>query len=254
VLVFERAYRPGDRIVIHGPQRMAVKLDSTMDECLLYHPASANQEWTYEIPTGSEEQDTGSAYAPANFTGNSHQISVRVPDTEEIRKYRNLALNPCDQQSPEDAPHNSPIFPHATSNSVFRNWPDFRERNAIDGRAENGHHGKWPYQSWGPEKRDDLWWKLDFGRPVGINKISLMVRADFPHDSYWKSAVVEFSDGTQLPIQLAPTAAFQVFSFPMRRVTWLRITHLVAADPDKWCSFVEVQVWGRETNRNHMND
>ena len=256
VLVFEREYRPGDRIVIRGPRRMAVKLDGAMDECFLYHPDSANGKWDYEIPAGSDEQDTGSAYAPMSFAGKSHRISVRVPSGREIGKYRNLALNPCDQQLQGDAPKNSSleVFPHASSNSVFRNWPDFRERNAIDGKIENGHHGKWPYQSWGPEKRDDLWWKLDFGRPVDIDKICLMVRADFPHDSYWKSAVVEFSDGTHLPIQIASSAEFQVFPFTKRRVSWLRITHLVAADPDKWCSFVEVEVWGRDAYRGRAHE
>ena len=38
-----------------------------------------------------------------------------------------------------------------------------------------------------------------------------MVRADFPHDSYWKSAVVEFSDGSLVSIQI--TAEFQEFFF-----------------------------------------
>jgi len=58
-----------------------------------------------------------------------------------------------------------------------------------------------------------LWWKLDFGRPVDLDKIRLMVRADFPHDSYWKSAVVEFSDGSLVPIQITNSAEFQEFSF-----------------------------------------
>ena len=38
----------------------------------------------------------------------------------------------------------------------------------------------WPYESWGPEQRLDLWWKVDFGRPVELDKIRLMLRADFP--------------------------------------------------------------------------
>jgi hypothetical protein len=256
VLVFDREYRPGDRIVIRGPRRMAVKLDGAMDECFLYNSESADGGWTYEIPAGSNEQDTGSACAPTSFAGTSHRISVRALSGKEISEYRNLALNPCDQQVQGEAPESASlaVFPHASSNSVFRNWPDFRERNAIDGKAENGHHGKWPYQSWGPEKREDLWWKLDFGRAVDINRIRLMVRADFPHDSYWKSAVVEFSDGTRLPIQIAPSADFQVFAFARRRVSWLRVTHMVAADPDRWCGFVEVEVSGRDVYRGRANE
>jgi hypothetical protein len=158
--------------------------------------------------------------------------------------YRNLALNPCDLQRPEDEP--APAFPHNSTNSSYNNLSDFAARNAIDGVAQNGHHGVWPYQSWGPELRLELWWKLDFGRPVELDKIRLMIRADFPHDSYWKSAVVEFSDGSQLPIQITSSAEFQEFIFPMRKVSWFRISKLVPVDPSKWCSLIEVEAWGHD--------
>jgi len=73
-----------------------------------------------------------------------------------------------------------------------------------------------------------------------------MIRADFPHDSYWKSAVVEFSDGSRLPIQLTSSASLQEFKFSSRRVSWLRITQLVPQDPGKWCALIEVEAWGRD--------
>jgi len=87
---------------------------------------------------------------------------------------------------------------------------------------------------------------VDFGRPVTVDKVRLMLRADFPHDSTWKSADVEFSDGRRVAIQLAPTAEFQEFTFPARRTTWLRLTNLVPADPGKWCALIELEAWGRE--------
>jgi hypothetical protein len=123
---------------------------------------------------------------------------------------------------------------------------DFEARNAIDGVTQNGHHGVWPYQSWGPQLRTDLWWKLDFGRTVELNKVRLMVRADFPHDSDWKSAEVEFSDGSHASLQIGSSAEFQNFSFKKRRVSWLRIADLVPVDPTRWCSFIEVEAWGRD--------
>jgi hypothetical protein len=73
-----------------------------------------------------------------------------------------------------------------------------------------------------------------------------MVRADFPHDSYWKSAVVEFSDGTELPIQITSSAEFEEFRFARRKVSWFRITKLVSEDPARWCAFVEVEAWGHD--------
>ncbi len=244
VLAFEREYQPGDRIILGGPKRMAVRLDESMPECLLFLPGATQELASYEIPYGREERQTGSAYAPESFAGKSHRVSARTLSKKELTGYRNLALNPCDLRQMEEAPVR--IFPHASSNSVSRSLFDFEARNAIDGVTQNGHHGVWPFQSWGPQLRTDLWWKIDFGRPVDLNKIRLMVRADFPHDSFWKSAEVEFSDGSHVPIQIGGTADFQEFSFRKRRVSWLRLNNLVPTDPSKWCSFIEVEAWGRD--------
>jgi hypothetical protein len=244
LLVFDREYQPGDRIILGGVQRMAVRLDESMPECLLYLPEAAQRDGSYEIPYGRQEQQTASAYAPESFAGKSHRVAVRALNKSERNGYRNLALNPCDLRETEQMPVQ--IFPHASTNSVSRNLFDFEARNAIDGVTQNGHHGVWPYQSWGPQLRTDLWWKVDFGRPVALDKLRLMVRADFPHDSYWKSADVEFSDGSHLPIHITSSPEFQEFSFPKRHVSWLRLTNLVPADPTKWCSFIEVEAWGRD--------
>jgi len=244
VLSFDREYQPGDRIVLSGPRRMAVRLDESMPDCLLYLPQPSHGSFSYEIPNGREERQTGSAYAPESFAGNSHRVAARALNREELTGYRNLALNPCDLLQPEDGP--VPAYPHSSTNSYARSLYDFAARNAIDGNAQNGHHGVWPYESWGPELRLDLWWKLDFGRPVELDNIRLMVRADFPHDSYWKSAEVEFSDGSRLPVRIGPSAEFQEFPFAKRKVTWLRITHLVPSDPARWCSFIEVEAWGHD--------
>lgn len=244
VLVFDREYKPGDRIVLGGPERMAVRVDETLPECLLYFPGSADGTFTYEIPYGREEKQTGSAYAPEMFAGKSHRVEVRTMNKLELTGYRNLALNPCDLLGTASA--SAQFFPHASSNSVSRSLFDFEARNAIDGFTQNGHHGVWPYQSWGPQLRTDIWWRVDFGRPVELDKVRLMVRADFPHDSYWKSADVEFSDGSHVPLQIQQSADFQEFTFPKRKVSWLRITNVVPADPTKWCSFIEVEAWGRD--------
>jgi hypothetical protein len=243
VLAFDHEYQPGDHIILNGPQHVTVRFDRNFSECLLYLPDSSLGQFDFAIPYGRAEQQTGSAYSPESFAGKSHRVEARVPNKNELAGYRNLALNPCDSVLPEDA---AAAFPHSSTNSYARNLFDFAARNAIDGVEQNGHHGVWPYQSWGPEQRLDLWWKLDFGRPVDVDKIQLMIRADFPHDSYWKSAVVEFSDGSRLPIQITSSAGLQKFNFPKRRITWFRITKLVPEDPAKWCGLIEVEAWGHD--------
>jgi len=244
VLNVERAYQAGDRIVFGGAPWMAVRVDNTIPECFVFAPRAASEEVSYEIPFGREEKDTGIAYDPQSFAGTSHRITLRPLSKQEISGYRNLALNPCDLTRKDEA--SVQFYPHATSNSVSRGAFDFEARNAIDGRSLNGHHGGWPYQSWGPQLRTDIWWKVDFGAPVSVDKVRLMVRTDFPHDSYWKNADLEFSDGSHVPLQISSSPEFQEFSFPARRVEWMRIANVVPADPAKWCSMMEVEAWGKQ--------
>lgn len=42
-LTFEHEYQPGDRLLLGGPQRIAVRVDETFPECLLYFPEASPQ-------------------------------------------------------------------------------------------------------------------------------------------------------------------------------------------------------------------
>ncbi len=52
-----------------------------------------------------------------------------------------------------------------------------------------------PYHSWAGGARDDLEYYVDFGTEVEVEKLVFYLRADFPHDTYWKNIDIEFSDG-----------------------------------------------------------
>jgi len=123
--------------------------------------------------------------------------------------------------------------------------PAFAASNAIDGRTENAGHGD-QFPSWGPDKLRGLWWKVDFGRLVEIDKVTLYIRADFPHDDCWHSATIEFSDGTRESIAVEKTGEPQEFKFEKRTVSHLRLIDLAEDEPLDWCGFTEVQVWGRD--------
>jgi hypothetical protein len=153
--------------------------------------------------------------------------------------YRNLAVNPADVRGEADG------YPHASSNSEYDGLAWFAARCAIDGNTENQGHGK-RYPSWGPHKRTDLWWKLEFGRTVTIDKLVLYIRADFPHDACWHAATVEFSDGSRQTIKIQKTARRQAFVSEKRSVEWLRLVDLVQEEPLGWCGLTEVEVWGRD--------
>ena len=98
---------------------------------------------------------------------------------------------------------------------------------------------------WGPDKREDLWLKIDIGGRVEINRIDLAIRADFPHDAFWHEATVEFSDGTRRTLKIRKDPAPQTFRFPKRQVNWLRFVDLKQTKPLGWAAWSEVDVWGR---------
>jgi len=160
--------------------------------------------------------------------------------------YRNVAQNPDDTQGEAES------YPHATSNSEYKNMACFAARCAIDGKTANQGHGR-KFPSWGPEKRKDLWWKVEFGPAVEVDKLVLWIRADFPHDKHWHSATVEFSDGSREKIKIAKTAQPQTFSFKKRTITWLKLTELVQTEPLGWCGLSEVEVWGRHLPPAHSS-
>ena len=221
-----------------------VQLDKEMPEALVYVPSG---QWTYHLPAESDKKDSiWRVLPPHAFLGDKHVLTARAATPQEVAAYRNVALNPYDVR---DARGDSPLtcaFPHATSNSECRGEADFAARNAIDGHTENTRHGPWPVQSWGPDQRTDLWWQVDFGRPVEVDKVVLYIRADFPHDAYWHDATIEFSDGSKVKISLEKKSAAQEFTFPKRVTKYVKFTGLEQTKPLGWAGFTEVEVWGRD--------
>ena len=224
-------------ISLSGPRYMMVQLDKEMPEALVYAP---NGRWVYNLPAENNKKDSiWRVLPPTAFVGNEHVMFAREALFGEITAYRNVALNPYDVRGETTA------FPHATSNSECRGEADFAARNAIDGHTENNRHGPWPVQSWGPDQRTDLWWQVDFGRPVEVDKVVLYIRADFPHDAYWHSGTIEFSDGSRVKISLEKKAV-QEFKFPKRTTNFVKFTDLEQTKPLGWAGFTEVEVWGKD--------
>ncbi len=235
-LELARRFQPGDRIRVEGARHLAVAFDRRLGETVVFAPEGKLE---YAVPTpGADRRAT--PYMPEAFGDEHPRMTVRPVTLRELDNYRNLACNPYDLQG------QSLGFPHATSNSECRGEAVFAARNAIDGFRENRGHGAWPYQSWGPEQRSDVWWQVDFGREVEIDKVVISLRADFPHDKHWHKAALVFTDGQRCEVSLQKTGDRQVFRFPPTRTTSLRLTDLVQDVPLGWCALAEVEVWGRD--------
>ncbi len=234
--VYNGCFSEGDKFLIKTDteEYLAVRLDETLCESIVFVP---NKRMEYLIPQGR----LMAGYDSTAFSGDVHKISVRIPEDEEIYAVRNIALNSHDLSGQKG------VYPHAHANLVTRNEPCFFERNAIDGVCDNKGHGNFPHHSWAAGAREDLEYYIDFGTDVEIEKIVFFLRADFPHDTYWKSVDVKFSDKKTLTAYFEETADGQALICG-EKITAKSI-HLTnfkqAVHPFSWAALSQIEVYGK---------
>lgn len=234
LLVYAKDYEEGDAICLEAdhPGYVAALLEDSMAETFGYLAGP----FRLPVPFGEKRV----CYSPKSFTGDVHLLQARAAAEEEIARRRNCCLNPLDSHE------NTGLFPHARANVETRGESVFAARNAIDGCYANAGHGIWPYQSWGINCRDDAELTVDFGRPVTIDSLRITIRADFPHDNWWKQVTVTFSDGTEAVLSLVKTEQPQSFAIAPRTVTWLRLGRLLKDenDPSPFPALTQLEAWG----------
>ncbi len=234
-ITYNGAYHEGDTIVVDivNNYYLYLKLDDNMNEGILYCP---NGRFEFQIPINY----LGECYPPESFSGEVHRIIACEPTDEEIFSLRNISQNPYDTSL-------SKSYPHVSANFVTRGAPCFFERNAIDGVIENKSHGNYPYHSWAGGARDDLEYFIDFGQEVEIESIVFFLRADFPHDTYWKNIDVEFDDGNVKTAEFEMTEKGQTLLFEKPKKT--RKVHLTnfrqVSYPLSWAALSQIQINGK---------
>lgn len=245
--VYHREYKPGDRIALGISElnrHYVFQLEDTMPPAVVYVRSP------YIIfPVPSPGDPATRAYSPKSFSGDCHIIRVRLALPEEINLRRNLCFNPYDNEFYGKGPMagtDTGFYPHAASN-ISATSPIFAPRTAIDGVLENAAHDAWPYQAWSNNRDPAAELTVDFGRPVTIDELRLTLRADYPHDSWWKNAVVRFSDGSRETLALEMTARPQSFPLKPRRVTSLTLCELIKNDdPSPFTALTQLEAWGTD--------
>jgi len=241
-LELTRKYAKGDRVVVTGAMNVAVKVDEHYAEALLFAPKKVVDFPVPLWPVGKYAKKY--PHPPKAFQGDKHVITARIATEKELSAYRNLAVNPMDPRG------KSPAYPHASSASEWGEAAVFSAKTAIDGFVEaTGDHHSWPRQSWGPYlpggKHPAQELVVDFGRPVEIDKLVIVVRFNKRQGGYWKEATVEFSDGSSVVIKPEYNGDRQEFPIKKRVVTSMKFTKLVINKEKKYAAFVEVEAWGK---------
>ena len=117
-------------------------------------------------------------------------------------------------------------------------------RNAIDGILANRDHGSYPINL-GDQSAKDAEITIDFGREVELDKLGLVLRADFPHDSYWKQVTIAFSDGSEEIFTTSDAIATQYFTFSPRTVTTATLKQLIKAeDESPFPALTQIELFG----------
>lgn len=234
-LAYKAAYEEGDYITLSSDKEGFVH--AMLEDSMAAAFGFLRGEFKLVVPFNEKKV----SYSPKSFTGDVHLLFAREATEAEINQRRNLALNPLDSHD------NSGLYPHASANVETRGESVFAARNAIDGHYANNDHGPWPYQSWGINQNPEAEIKLDFGRTVEIDEIVITLRADFPHDNWWHSADIEFSNGFVYKPVLVKTDCPQAFAIPPQKAEWAVMKNMKKDenDPSPFPALTQIEYWGK---------
>ncbi len=234
-LEYNTAYNDGDYIRIESSidTFIAVKFDKTLSESIIFIPGKS---FEFAIPNARVCEG---CYGEEAFSGEKHVICAREVTDDEVYSYRKISLNSHDIHGKAKS------YPHASANFVTREEPCFYARNAIDGVIKNDGHGYYPYHSWAGGAREDLEFTLDFKHKVSVDKVVFYLRADFPHDTFWKYIDVEFSDGSVETAELEGVAEGQAITFEARETTYIKLKNFRQVSyPLSWAALTQIEVFG----------
>lgn len=146
---------------------------------------------------------------------------------------RNLAINSdafaCHLRS----------YPRATANAHERYLSEFSPVNVINGAANDG-------KCWRPGRRTDARLTVEFGRLIETQKALITLALEQNQSKTWRSATLEFSDGTTTDLTLKPTDQPQEFTFPLVKTTSVTLKNLSETFPLSDNGVAELEVWGRD--------
>lgn len=235
-----KAYTAGDTVTINlpeGEKYLGLTLNDKVGEAILYVPSGT---YTYTVPAAAT---MSAAFEPTFASNSSNTIKARIITATELSARRNLALNPYDLDSGTSA------YPHVTASDWHASSPMFAPRNAIDGFCDNTNHNAWPYQSWGPSSTGEHSIKIDFGTQISVNEIAFYLRSDNSSGhTFYKSAVLEFSDGSTQAINFQETLDKQTFTFTTVTTSYIIVKDFVKVNESMtWAGITEIEVYGSNT-------
>jgi hypothetical protein len=147
---------------------------------------------------------------------------------------RNLALN-------RDATtFELTSYPYATSNSHWKYLDETSPKAVVDGVAQQDA------PCWKPNRRTDLWLKIEFGRQVDVDEAVITLAIPEAQTQSWKSAELLFDDGTKVRLELEFTTEPQRFKFDPKTTSAITLQDLRQELPLADVGVAEIEIWGAD--------
>lgn len=211
-----------------------VQLDESIKPALIYLTKNV---WNYKLPLEFQRE---TPYAEGTFMRRNGYSWARYATDKEVVAQYNLSQNSYDQHE------NSSAYPHASANVETRNESVFYAKNSIDGILANNSHGNYPFQSWGIGDSQNPKLRIEFGRPIEVDAVGIVLRADYPHDSYWKKATLSFDDNQDISINLQKTGEEQYFKIDHYKTSSIELSDLIKDDlVPGFVSLTQIEVFGK---------
>ena len=235
-LLYDAEYQEGDavRFLTDHPGFYTIMLDDTLGKASLL---LTDTSFTWKVPFGLLRK----RYNPRAFSGTRHYITAETIKDNHLKQQRILSCNIYDTADTAN------VYPHAWSNVITPEKPEFDAQNAIDGIIYPYVHGRYPYESWGINRREDAEWHLNFGRKIQADKIRITLRSDFPHDSYWNAIDLDLSNGDHFDLHFIKTGNSQEFTMHTEPFQQLTLSHFQRADDSSpFPALTQIEVIGSD--------
>lgn len=236
-ICLNHVYEEGDYLVfvVQKGEFVRIKLDPAIEETVLY---ARDDCMIYPIPFG----EAAGVYPPGAFEGRYHIYDIALTDAS--KEIHDISTNPLDVRGIAG------FYPHCTANVETRGESIFAARNTIDGYHETGCHGIWPFTSWGDNEDNEAEIRIDFGREVLADQLNIFLRADFPHDNYWKQITLSFSDGSYREVTLCKTGECQRIDLGGIQTSFVKMGQLIKDETlsSPFPALTYWQVLGREVH------
>ena len=147
---------------------------------------------------------------------------------------RNLALN-------RDATtFELTSYPYATSNSHWKYLDETSPKAVVDGVAQQDA------PCWKPNRRTDLWLKIEFGRQVDVDEAVITLAIPEAQSQSWKSDELLFDDGKKVRLELEFTTEPQRFKFDPKTTSAITLQDLRQELPLADVGVAEIEIWGAD--------